>query len=76
MINKGLMSSNTDDWGTPKDFYKLLNDEFNFTLDPCASDSNHKCNKYFTKEDNGLLKTWGGRESFVIRLMVKKYQSG
>lgn len=54
MITKGLMSSNTDEWGTPREFYKELNNEFNFTLDPCATAENHKCNKYYTKEDNGL----------------------
>jgi len=60
MINKGLMSSNTDEWATPKDFFKELNKEFNFTLDPCATDENHKCSKYYTKEDNGLEQKWGG----------------
>ena len=60
MLNKGLFSSKTDEWATPKLFYEELNKEFNFTLDPCATDLNHKCNKYFTKEDNGLIKSWGG----------------
>lgn len=31
-----------------------------FNLDPCADEQNHKCEKYFTKEDNGLSKDWGG----------------
>lgn len=62
MINKGLMSSNTDEWGTPIEFYKKLNKEFNFTLDPCATEENHKCSKYYTKKDDGLQKSWGGRE--------------
>ena len=60
MINEGLFSSKTDEWATPKLFYEELNKEFNFNLDPCATDINHKCDKYFTKEDNGLLQSWGG----------------
>ena len=60
MINKGLMSSNSDEWATPVDFFKQLDKEFNFTLDPCSTKENHKCKKYYTKEDDGLSKSWGG----------------
>ena len=43
-MNTDLMfSSKTDDWATPQDFFDKLNEEFNFTLDPCASLENHKC---------------------------------
>jgi site-specific DNA-methyltransferase (adenine-specific) len=64
-MNKNLMfSSVTDEWYTPIDFYNELNKEFNFNLDPCATDINHKCAKYFTKEDNGLLQSWGGYNVF------------
>lgn len=60
-MNRELMfSSNTDEWYTPMDFFKLLDDEFHFNLDPCATDENHKCEKYFTKETDGLLQKWGG----------------
>jgi len=58
MINKGLMTSNTDEWATPQAFFDELNKEFNFTLDPCSTKENHKCNKYYTKEDDGLSKDW------------------
>ena len=60
MINKGLMSSNTPEWATPIKFYEELDKEFHFTLDPCSTKENHKCKTYYTKEDNGLEKTWGG----------------
>lgn len=59
-----MFSSATDEWYTPIDFYNELNKEFNFNLDPCATDINHKCAKYFTKEDNGLLQSWGGYNVF------------
>ena len=62
MINKGLMSSNTDEWATPQKLYDGLNKEFNFTLDPCCTKENHKCSTYYTKEDNGLQKEWGGTQ--------------
>ena len=55
-----LFSSKTDLWSTPQDFFDKLNEEFNFTLDPCATDSNHKCGKYFTIDDDGLKQNWEG----------------
>lgn len=59
-----MFSSATDEWYTPMDFYNELDKEFNFNLDPCATDDNHKCNKYFTKADNGLIQDWGGYRVF------------
>ena len=59
-----MFSSATDEWYTPIDFYNELNKEFNFNLDPCATDYNHKCAKYFTKTDNGLVQRWGGYNVF------------
>lgn len=64
MINKGMMTSNTNEWATPVKFFEKLNKEFNFTLDPCATSENAKCKKYYTKEDNGLLKDWSGERVF------------
>lgn len=59
MITSGLMSSETDQWATPQDLFDKLNAKFGFTLDVCASDWNHKCDRYFTVEDDGLLQDWG-----------------
>lgn len=59
-----MFSSKTNDWSTPQDFYDELNNEFGFTLDPCADEYNHKCNKYFTEEEDGLLQDWGGEIVF------------
>ena len=50
MNTKALMTSNRNDWETPWKSFDELNNEFHFTLDPCASDTNHKCDKYFTKK--------------------------
>lgn len=59
-----MFSSKTDQWATPQDFFDELNLEFHFTLDPCADKDNHKCEKYFTKEDDGLQQDWGGETVF------------
>ena len=64
-MNTDLMfSSKTDQWETPQEFFDELNKEFYFTLDPCADDFNHKCKKYFTKEDDGLIQDWTGERVF------------
>lgn len=79
MINKGLFSSNSNEWATPIKFYEELNKEFNFTLDPCATDDNAKCRKYFTVKENGLVQDWGDEVVFCnppygreLPLWVKK----
>ena len=54
-----------DDWETPQKLFNALDITFNFTLDPCASDSNHKCKKYFTEKEDGLTKDWSGNSVFV-----------
>jgi len=45
-------------WSTPDYVYKALACEFDFVLDAAASDSNHKCAKYLTKEQNALQTDW------------------
>lgn len=59
-----MFSSKRDDWETPQDFFNRLNNEFHFTLDPCADEFNHKCDKWFSKHDNGLEQSWGGETVF------------
>lgn len=64
-MNKELMfSSKNNEWETPRDFFNKLNSEFNFNLDPCASDLNHKCDNYFTEEQDGLKQNWQGKTVF------------
>jgi phage N-6-adenine-methyltransferase len=60
MINKGLFSSNTEMWGTPKLLFNKLNEEFHFDLDVCAVKENAKCEKFFSPEDDGLNQSWFG----------------
>ena len=60
MISSGLMSSLSDDWGTPQKVFDDLNSEFGFTVDVCASEFNHKVANYFDVERDGLAQTWTG----------------
>ena len=61
---QACLSSKTDNWATPQDFFDNLNEEFHFTLDPCANEENHKCDLFYTKEQDGLTKDWGGHVVF------------
>ena len=65
-MNTELMfSTKSNEWETPKEFFNLLDAEFHFTLDPCATDENHKCDKYYTIKDDGLSKSWKGETVFM-----------
>ncbi len=69
--------SKRNDWGTPQDFFDRLNDLFDFTLDPCASKENAKCEKFYTIKEDGLSQSWEGENVFVnpdkeIKHWVKK----
>lgn len=60
-----MFSSKSDEWSTPIEIYEKLDLEFHFDLDPCATAGNHKCSKYYTTDQDGLIQNWGGAESFV-----------
>ena len=62
---KTMFSSKTPEWGTPQAFFDKLNEKYNFTLDPCGNENNHKCAKYFSVEDDGLSQNWGGHKVFM-----------
>ena len=55
-----LFSSKTDLWETPQDFFDMLDAEFGFTLDAAADAQNHKCPRYYTREQDGLKQPWTG----------------
>lgn len=66
-MNTGVMfSTGNNNWSTPQSFFDRLNSVFHFTLDPCADDTNHKCDQYYMEQDDGLTKNWGGKQFFVI----------
>ena len=53
-----MFSSKHTDWSTPQDFFDELDREFRFTLDPCATRENTKCDRYFTKIEDGIYRDW------------------
>lgn len=65
MNTEVMFSSKTNSWATPTAFFHELDEEFHFNLDPCADEYNHKCDKYFTVKENGLLQDWGGASVYV-----------
>ena len=64
METKVHFSSASVEWSTPQALFDQLNQEFQFTLDPCASDQNHKCDKWYTAEQDGLKQQWDGERIF------------
>jgi phage N-6-adenine-methyltransferase len=55
-----MFASESDDWETPQGFFDAVDRIFHFDLDVCATHINAKCERYFTKMENGLLQTWSG----------------
>ena len=51
-------SMESNEWETPQELYDELNKQYGFTLDPCATEKSAKCDKYYTKEDDGLAQNW------------------
>jgi phage N-6-adenine-methyltransferase len=58
--NNVLFQSSSDEWETPKDLFEKLNYKYNFNTDLCATEVNHKCDQYFTKQHDGLIQKWRG----------------
>lgn len=58
MVEPAMFSSASVEWGTPQFLYDWLNRQYQFKLDPCATDKNHKCDQYFTIADDGINKNW------------------
>jgi phage N-6-adenine-methyltransferase len=45
-------------WGTDPLIFAALNNEFNFSLDAAASESNHLVQFYYTKDNDALKSDW------------------
>lgn len=70
-----MFSTGNNNMSTPQWFFDRLNEVFHFTLDPCADDTNKKCNLYYTEQDDGLTKNWGGISFSVIRHIREKLRT-
>lgn len=58
MINKGVLSSNSNEWETPRALFEELKEEFRFTLDVAATKENRKTENYYDIKQDGLLQSW------------------
>ena len=64
MNSRLMFSSKSNEWETPQAVFDMLNDESHFTLDPCATHLNAKCEKHFTIDEDGLKQDWRGETVF------------
>ncbi len=64
-LQKAMVSSKSNEWATPQSFFDELNKRFKFTLDPCSTNENHKCNKFYTVKEDGLSKDWSNEIVFM-----------
>ena len=67
--SRAYLSSASDDWPTPQDFFEALDVEFGFALDVCASAANHKAPAYYALDHanparrDGLSADWAAEAS-------------
>ena len=71
------MSNASDERSTPAELFNVLNDIFAFDLDPAATAENAKCERYYSKDDDGLSQPWSASNVFVnppyLRGQIKKW---
>lgn len=59
-------SSRSDEWETPQELFDRLAAMFGpFTLDPCATEMNAKCGRFYTPDDDGLAQSWANERVFM-----------
>ena len=82
LINQGLFTSEHQNWETPLKLFRLLDAEFGFELDVCATPANAKCHSFFSPETDGLRQMWRGvcwmnppYGAAIGAWMAKAYQS-
>ena len=73
----------TIELSTPQWLFDTLHNEFDFSIDVCATDANAKCPRYYTKEQDGLAYNWNNERVFcnppygrAIGLWVQKLAEG
>ena len=58
-------TSKSNEWETPSELFNKLDREFHFTLDPCCTHQNAKCERYFVIAENGLAQDWSNDVVFM-----------
>ena len=61
---RAMTSRKSDLWRSPDDFYALLDGLYRFEVDAAADESNTKCERFWSAEDNGLAQDWTGLRIF------------
>ena len=61
---KAALTSNNEEWETPQSLFEKLDAIYHFTLDPCSTHINAKCEKHYTREEAGLSRSWEGETVF------------
>lgn len=64
VYHSSAKTGGSDIWGTPRELFDVLDREFGFTLDACATAENAKLPRFFSPEDNGLEQSWKGERVF------------
>lgn len=64
-LTKNRFDSSTVERETPQWLFDKLDVEFDFTLDPCATSENAKCEKFYTSEQDGLKQDWSNEVVYV-----------
>ena len=64
-IKSLMQQGKTTEWETPQYLFDELNKEFEFTLDPCCTHENAKCEKHYTREEDGLAQSWAKENVFM-----------
>lgn len=59
-FDRNRFASKKQEYATPWNLFNVLDEEFNFTLDVCADEKNHKVDRFFSEEDNSLVQDWTG----------------
>lgn len=63
LISSDMEQDLKNSWATDPCIFRAMDKEFNFALDAAANDINHKCEFYFTKEDDALSIDWSSHLS-------------
>ena len=57
---------------TPTDIKERLFSKYDFTIDLCASDNNHLCERYYTAETDALKQNWDNEIAYLHPLFDGK----
>ncbi len=63
-IRHGVNNGGKDDWKTPFQLLQSLDNEFDFTIDLAADNTNRVCDRYYSEQDDALLQSWKGERAF------------